>query len=396
MDTKDLFDTLAAEEQPPTTVDVRRAVASGRAARRRRRTALAGGALAVCLAGTFTWYGLEGQVGNDRTATVVRETPDGAVLPASGVGPLSHAYYDWCGEKWHPGQGASFADRDCVQWHVVTRTGETYRMPEAASVYLDQTEANYMNTAAPLEITPDGRRIAYYSAEEERFAVRDLASGRIWLTPRTFPEEEMVKSASLIKLSPEGRYLTLNGRLRAVVDMETGKVTDVPQGWQPMSVARGGTRVIVTDDMSRYGLLEGGRVRPFTTPEESSLSHLAPDGRTVAYMDGHVSSADGTRQTRLDDTIVTVDATTGKVLRRVKFRDAPEGFRPWRIGSWHGSAEVLVTAVVTDRPQWERKPTQPARIGETAYAIDVTTGKVRKVGTYTFRGWSGAVAIPGM
>ncbi|MBN6057639.1 hypothetical protein JYK22_37295, partial [Nonomuraea sp. RK-328] len=396
MDTKDLFDTLAAEEQPPTTVDVRRAVAAGRATRRRRRTALTAGALAVSLTGTLTWYGLDGRVWNDHAATVVRETADEAVLPASGVGPLSHAYYDWCGEKWRPGQGAPFAGRDCVQWKVVTRDGRTYRMPEAMSVYVDQTEANYMNTAAPLVITPDGRRIAYYSAEEERFAVRDLASGRIWLTPQTVSREEMVKGGVHISFSPEGRYITLSGRVQAVVDMETRRVTNVPQGWQAMSVAAGGSRVIVTNDMGRHGLLKGGEVRPFIGAKEASLSALAPDGRTVAYLDGYVSPPKGGGNSRPDDTVVTLDATTGEVLRRVRFRDAPKGFRPWRIGSWRRSTEVVVTDVVTNRPRWEMKTGEVPRVGETAYAIDVTTGKVRKLGTYTFRGWSGDVVIPGM
>ncbi|NUW43060.1 hypothetical protein [Nonomuraea rhodomycinica] len=392
MDTKDLFDTLAAEEQPPTTVDVRRAVAAGRATRRRRRTALAAGGLAVCLAGTFTWYGLEGQVRGDRTATVVHETADRGTLPASGVGPLSYAYYDWCGEKWSPGKGGSFAGRDCVQWKVVTRDGRTYRVPEAAGVYLDQTTANYMNTAAPLMITPDGRRIAYYSPKDERFAVRELASGQIWLSPQTVSHQEMVKNAPFVTLSPEGRYLVLNGRLRAVVDMETGRVTDVPQGWQAMTVARGGDRVIVENDRLRYGLLEDGRVRPFTGSLEESLSPLAPDGRTVAYLDSPGAARDATVQSRPVDTIVTLDATTGEVLRRVKFRDAPAGFSPWRIGSWRGPTEVMVSQVVESR--W--KPGETPRLGETAYAVDVTTGKVRKLGTYAIRGWSGDVVIPGM
>ncbi|GAA3177441.1 hypothetical protein [Nonomuraea roseoviolacea] len=391
MDTKDLFDRLAAEEQPPTTVDVRRAVTAGRATRRRRRTALAAGGLAVCLAGTFTWHGLEGQVRGDRTATVVHETPDKDTLPASGVGPLSHAYYDWCGEKWSPGKAASFAGRDCVQWKVVTRDGRTYRMPEAAGVYLDQTAANYMNTAAPLRITPDGRRIAYYSAKDQRFAVRDLASGQVWLSPQTVSHEEMVKNGAFVTLSPEGRYLVLNGRLRAVVDMETGRVTDVPQGWQPMTVARGGDRVIVQNDRSRYGLLEDGRVRPFAGPIGESLSDLAPDGRTVAYLGRPGPHGEGMNLPK-PDTIVTVDATTGKVLRRVKFRDAPRGFDPWRIGYWRGPTQVVVSDVITGR----LKPGEVPRLGEIAYAVDVTTGEVRKLGTYAFRGWGGDVVIPGM
>jgi hypothetical protein len=59
MDARQLFDTLARQEQPPMSVEVGRAIAAGRATRRRRRAgAAAVSALSVSLAVTVTWLGL--------------------------------------------------------------------------------------------------------------------------------------------------------------------------------------------------------------------------------------------------------------------------------------------------------------------------------------------------
>lgn len=391
MDTRHLFDTLAGQEPPLTTVDVGRAVTDGRATRRRRRTALTAGALSVLL---IAWLGVAQARGGGDVAVSVR----GDALPASGVGPLRHAYYDWCGKKWTPGKGGPFADKECVQWRVVTRTGQSFRMPEALSVYTDQTEANYMNTAAPLAITPDGRRVAYYSEKDQRFAVRDLAGGQIWLTPQKVDRKTMVKGGVLLRLSPDGRHLGLNGvgLPNVVVDVETGRVTEMPEGWQVLEVGDGGGSVVVGDQSLRLGLLSGGEVHPFSAENTGfDVSGLAPDGRTVAYLTGGKDGDPGKLgKSRPDDTIVTVDGMTGKIMTKVTFRGAPKDFRPWRMGSWVSPTEVAVSAVLEDRA-WMKDRSITPTLGEATYAIDVNTGRVRKLADYSFRGWSGDVVIPG-
>ncbi|MFD1939558.1 MULTISPECIES: hypothetical protein [Nonomuraea] len=394
MDTRHLFDTLAAQRAPLTTVDVGRAVADGRAIRRRRRAALTAGALSVLLVASLTWFGIAQAGGGGEVAVTVH----GDALPASGVGPLRHAYYDWCGKKWSPGQGRAFTGRECLQWRVVTRDGRNYRMPEALSVYTEQTEQNYMNTAAPLVITPDGRRVAYYSEKDERFAVRDLADGRVWLTPQKVDRKTMVKHGGLLRLSPDGRHLGLNGvgLPNAVVDVETGHVTEIPEGWQVVRVPSGGDPVVVGDENNRLGLLSGGQVRAFSARDAGfNVSGPAADGRTLAYLGerektGRDNATGGSRP----DRIVTIDATTGTITKEVAFRDAPKDFYPWRVGHWVSPTEVAVSAVLRDQA-WMKDRTITPTLGEAVYAVDVVTGRVRELGVYSFRGWSGDVVTPG-
>ncbi|MEU8265935.1 hypothetical protein AB0B89_02115 [Sphaerisporangium sp. NPDC049002] len=376
---RDELELLAAEA--PTVALADRAV---RGARRRRAGAF-GSALTALVAVALSATVLTG--GPDRNTISTKVTD---VLPAAGVDPLSHAYYDWCG------QSTGFAGKECVQWRVVTRTGQSFRMPEALGVYTEQSSENYMNAAAPLAITPDGRRIAYYSDKDQKFAVRDLASGRIWLTPQTVSRTTMVSGGGLLRLSPDGRFLGLNGVgwPNVVVDVESGQTTPIPEGWHAQRVPSGGTPVVVADEGFQFGLLAEGKVRPFTAAGTSTtLSALAPDGRTVAYMTRGKSPKDGDDEDRPDDTIVTVDATTGKTLTTAKFRGAPKDFRPWLVGGWHSPTEVSVAASIYDWSLKGREGDTPT-LGETTYAVDVTTGQVRKLATYSYRAWSGDVVIP--
>ncbi|GAA3507683.1 hypothetical protein FHR32_004307 [Streptosporangium album] len=76
MDARQLFDTLAHQEQPPMSVRVDQAIAAGRAIRRRRRVGAAAiSALSVCLAVTVTWLGLPQLGQRDGVAVAV---PTGA------------------------------------------------------------------------------------------------------------------------------------------------------------------------------------------------------------------------------------------------------------------------------------------------------------------------------
>ncbi|MEU7002564.1 hypothetical protein [Nonomuraea sp. NPDC046570] len=388
MDVKNLLDTIAGEEQPHSSVDVGRALAAGRRIRGRRRAALAAGTMAACLAAaTLTWAGL----GPTKDGGAVAVAVQADTLPASGVGPLSYAYYDWCGQKWSPSENTgAFAGKECAQWKVVTREGQSFRMPEALSVYTEQSAENYMNTSAPLAITPDGRRVAYYSEKDEKFAVRDLEGGQVWLTPQTVTRAEMVAKGAVVSLSPDGRHLGLSGVTGNVVEVETAQTTEIPAGWQLLRVFRDGTPLVV-DDRARVGLLTGGEVRVLgaARADRLSVSDVAADGRTMVYLTGGGSSG---MNSRPDDTIVTLDITTGRTLSTVKFRDTPKGFSPWRVGGWHSPTEVLVTDTVVDG-SWQRG--KAPLLGEMAYTVDVTTGRVRELKAYTFRAWAGDLVVPG-
>ncbi|MEV4580089.1 hypothetical protein AB0K16_43275 [Nonomuraea jabiensis] len=353
---------------------------------RRRKAATLGSALASLVAAALA-------------ATVLITTPGGATfsgeiadaLPASGVDPAAYAYYDFCGRKWDYRKNTRSFGKECAQWQLVTRAGESFRMPEALSVYTEQTPENYMNTGGPLEISSDGKRVAYYSEKDQRFAVRDLADGRIWLTPQTVTRETMVKNGMVLVLSPDGRHLGLLGGTSTVVDMETGQVTEIPEGWHVRRVGNGGSPVVVSDDEDRLGLFEDGKVTPLNKTSRQ-VSELSADGRTVAYLDGeeikdHIV-------TRPVDTIVTLDVTTGKILSRAKFTDVPKDFRSPRIGGWQSPTEVVVSDVLRDM-SWGGKKDAVPTLGEVTYAIDVNTGRIRKLAEYTYKAWAGDLSLPG-
>ena len=357
---------------------------------RRQRTLTLASVAAALLALTLTGAVLMG--GSQGGGTISGKVTD--VLPAFGVGAASHAYYDFCGRQWNPGRNTStLGDRTCAQWRLVTRTGQSFRVPEALSVYSEQSAKNYMNTSAPLEISSNGRRIAYYSERDQRFAVRDLAGGQIWLSPQTVTRAAMAKAGGLLRISPDGRFLGMSGggRPSAVLEVETGKVTEVPQGWQVQRVPNGGAPVVVTKDR-QLGLLADGEVKALTTDADVlTVSELSPDGHTLAYLDaGTARSGMGD----LDITLHTIYLPSGKVSGKIELREAPKGFPPMRIGGWLSATEVIVADEA--RGAWAKSgPESVPTLGDITYGVDVISGQVRMLAKYTYRAWAGNMSIPG-
>ncbi|GAA2836011.1 hypothetical protein [Nonomuraea rubra] len=373
---------LLAEQAP----DVDLAERAVRGARRRRAASF-GSVVAALVALALGVPLLTASPGGDTISGTVTD-----VLPGQGVDRAAYAYYDFCGRQWDYRKNThTFAGQECAQWRLVTRGGESFRMPDAVSVFTEQTAGNYMNTGAPLVISSDGRKVAYYRESDQRYAVRDLETGAVLLTPQTFPRDTMVKGAGLVRLSPDGRFLAMTGRgwPIVVVDMESGQVTDVPPGWYIQRIGNGGSPVVLGDDRGRLGLLKGGEVQVVPSPADDLRRFGEPsaDGRVLPFLDGATQGMNS----RPPDTIVTLDVTTGRELTRAKLRDAPEGFEVSRIGGWLSANEVMVTG----NPPFERGKDGTPTLGETTYAVDVNSGRVRKLESYTYRAWAGDLVLPG-
>lgn len=308
------------------------------------------------------------------------------------MSPAAYAYYDWCGRAITAGT-SRLSGRDCLQWRLVTRSGERYRVPEAKGAHAGPTDDD-MLTAPPMAITPDGRKIAYYSEREQRFAVRDLGSGTILLAPPVVPAADVRRNAAEITLSADGRYLavSVSNGFNTLADLETGTLTDIPAGWQVRSIGAGGGPVVVGDTL-RLGLFADGEVTPFTGEAWHTPGGLGPDGTTVAYLTRALPENGGSVDPGVVDAeIVTVDAVTGEARTRSPLLDAPEGLFPMSMGPWLNATEVTVMG--------RRLDARPAQgddkvLGWDTYTIDVTTGRMRRLHTYSFPAWAGGLVLPG-
>jgi hypothetical protein len=345
--------------------------------------------------------------GQREEAVIVSKVTD--TLPASGVGPLNYAYYDWCGEKWEPGVNTHRFTKECAQWNVVTSSGHTYRMPEALSVYTEQTANNYMNTNAPLVISANGARVAYYSEKKQKIAVRDLRSGRVWLMPTELSRAEMVSKGVMLTLSPDGGDLGIgDGRGNdEVVEVETGKLTVIPEGWNVRAVGDGGDPLIVRrEGQDKLGaLMSDGTVRAFPAlkdPEPLDLSLLSPDGRTLAYVTGSASKRDPSKPKGISgrseptDSIVTLDSASGEILHRTRLRGEPRDFHAMRTGGWLSRTEVIVADYVMGAHlRGAHKRSVTPTFGQRTYRVNVRTGQVTPLATYTYQAWAGSLELPG-
>ncbi|MER5650180.1 hypothetical protein [Streptosporangium sp. NPDC002524] len=358
-------DLQALAERAPAVDLADRAV---RGARRRRATRLAVTAAAVTCLVAGGGVTLLQQV---RPAPpVVLTPPETAVppLPARGAGPVEQAYLQRC-----PALEESCAER---AWRIVTGGGDTYELDEAYE-------------KGPLEVTADGRRIAYYSSKHRGIVVRDLASGRIWKAPLKQPAEDFAVEYAL-RLSPGGLRFVVSGwggrrEPNKLVDLERGTVTDLKRGWWPVSVSDGSGPVVLAkpyDRTSQVWVLghEPITIRDFTY----DYSALAPDGRTLARL-GRVAPGDRGRQptTRQGGSIVVFDALRGGGETRLPVSGIAEGLHLSRLGGWLNPAEVTALAA-------PEKPDGPA---STVYAVDVRTGGSREL--FTLRE-GGRNVVPGL
>ncbi|SDL61843.1 hypothetical protein [Nonomuraea jiangxiensis] len=339
-------DLHALAEQAPAVDLAARAV---RGARRRRATRLAVVAAAVTCLIAFGGAMLLQVRAEPRIVLTPPETK-ALPLPARGVGPVEQAYRTQCR-----------LDGPCgvLPWRIVTRAGETYELGE---------EAN-----GPLEVTADGRRIAYYSSSHQGIVVRDLASGKTWKAPLKQPKEDFAVEYAL-RLSPNGLRFIVSGwggrrQPNKLVDVERGTVTDLKRGWWPVSVSDGSGPVVLAkpyDMTSQVWVL--GHDPIIIRDHTYYYSALAPDGRTLARL-GQTLDRDRRPMVQGDRSIVTFDTLRAGGETRTPISGLPEELNPARLGGWLNATEVTVLAV----------PESPGVIAQTVYAVDVRTGESREL-----------------
>ncbi|MDA0632400.1 hypothetical protein OUY22_03155 [Nonomuraea sp. MCN248] len=364
---------------------------------RRRLTAISYGAAAmVVVVALGVTAAIRLLPGVPQDAASVRD------LPARGVGPLSHAYQTFC--KPHSGK-APAGCRD-GGWRVVTRSGRTYHVPEALpGLAPGRTGVR----DSPLAISRDARKIAYYSAEEGTFQVRDLASGRTTTAARKVPETRLGRLSRLM-LSDDGRFLAFSKvpdltDPAVLFDLRDGIARDLPNRWVPIGLSPNGSTITLAEYSPRSRLRTISNLWPsssksdttsVTLPAHYLISPLAPDGKTVAVIENLSTAEKPCRHGRL----AFMDTLTGEKRKTTAISGLPSDVSQISLRTWLNTEEVTaLTSSVRCRPASE----EPIKVGVaieqpyrtmTAYAVNVRTGKARKLATYRAQGIV-AIVLPG-
>ncbi|GHH65402.1 hypothetical protein GCM10017673_09410 [Streptosporangium violaceochromogenes] len=339
----------------------------------------------------------------------VRLLPDGPQeaasvgdLPARGAGPLSHAYKTFC----KPVSGKAPAGCRDGGWRVVTRSGKTYHVPEALpSLAPGRTGLR----DSPLAISRDGWKIAYYSAKEGTFQVRDLASGQKTTAATKVPKTQL-GSISRLMLSDDGRFVAFSKvpdfkDPALIVDMRDGNVRELPNRWVPIGLSQDGATITLAEYSPRSRLRtishlwsssSKGDTTSVILPVDYRFSPLAPDGKTVAVIEDRSTAEKPCRHGNL----ALMDTLTGEKRKTTVISGLPSDVSQISLRTWlSGEKVTALTMSVRCRPASEVPDDEPAVIDPpyqtmTAYAVNVRTGKARKLATYRAQDFFGIV-MPG-
>ncbi|WP_440098226.1 hypothetical protein [Streptosporangium sp. H16] len=331
-----------------------------------------------------------------------QEVASGGDLPARGVGPLSHAYKTFC----KPASGKAPSDCRDGGWRVVTLSGRTYHVPEALpSLAPGRTGLR----DSPLAISRDGRKIAYYSAGEGTFQVHDLASGQKTTAANKVPKS-LLGSISRLMLSDDGRFVAFSKVPEfkdpaLLIDMRDRVVRELPNRWVPVGLSRDGATITLADYSPRSRLRTISNLWPssskgdstsFILPVSYSFSPLAPDGKTVAAIENLSTPEKPCRHGNL----ALMDTLTGKKRKTTVISGLPADVSKISLRTWLGAEEVTaLTMSLRCRPASQVPDDEPAVIDlpyrtMTAYAVNVRTGKARKLATYRAQGFF-EIVLPG-
>lgn len=361
---RQLRDALVDIAVEAPAVDLTDWAIAGSRRRRRTRLAISAAAVAVTVVAGLTVFVGSGLLPAQDKPVVASETGKIPELPGRGVGPLSHAFRTFC----HVG-GPIPPDCRNGGWRVVTKSGQTYHVPQALGG--KSGPAFY-----PLAISRDGRVIAYYSRQARTFQVRDLAGGAVRTAPVTVAESRLGRNARLV-LSDDGRYLAFTGWPSSkedglIFDLGAGRTYRLPAGWEPRSVD--GTTVTLARDWRKWqksGIWlmppAGGGTPATVDGRFMSFSPPAPNGARVAALRLDKAAR------RPDGTITVLDAGTGKIRKTVLLGGLPKDTRPLTLGAWLNASEVTLSALPSEHWAENRQIT---------YAVDVETGQARQLAVY--------------
>ncbi|MFG1706077.1 hypothetical protein ACFLIM_23060 [Nonomuraea sp. M3C6] len=215
---------------------------------------------------------------------------------------------------------------------MVDTSGWRWRLPDA----LPETD---------VQVSPDGRKLAYYSFARMQVVIHDVTTGAILPVPTAFYEVRL-------SFSPDSRYLAMEQTEEVVVtDTRSGTVIRIEDdesllGWAGghlvMSHSYNGVKIVALDG----SVIAKAQAAELESDRRPAVS---PDGKEIAV-------ASGGR--------VLVLGQNGGVLRKVDAQLPPTA-ELRRIYRWTGPGEVLLYA--------------PGYRSAAVYLMNVLSGATRPV-----------------
>lgn len=295
-------------------------------------------------------------------------------LPDSGAGPATFAYL--C---------VNTKDRDripsgrCDTWRLVTADGHIYSVPGALA-WEKSKDPVAVGEPGAFAISPDGTRVAYHRASDDRVVVRDLASAESWTIPYRVPRGS-VGSPFTLKFVRDGSGLVISPTdpdvsTETFAQVEAGTARRTPKGWTLLDAdpATGHLTLLRPPGMQDRGVfrtVEDGHTTNAKLPAKAG-KHLiwgafaARDGQ-AANLVPKDPPACGPDMTPV--WLAVFSTRTGK-MTKVKPR-LPADVYQADVIDWLGREEIVAAA------GRERPGKVNAAVGSYVYAVNVSTGASR-------------------
>ncbi|MFJ2032291.1 hypothetical protein [Streptosporangium sp. NPDC087985] len=168
----------------------------------------------------------------------------------------------------------------------------------------------------------------------------------------------------------------------------------MPNGWNPIGLSPDGDTITLAEYAPKTRLQTISRLWQTSTAGNAKTVDVAghylagglgPDGKTIVAVES--VGVPGTGCMRSGEDLVHLDRETGKVLRRVPVRGLSMTGNFVYLRSWTDPQEIIALArpfVCKESDVNDPAPSfDPPYVPFTAYAVNVKTGKARKLATYT-------------
>ncbi|WP_336204053.1 hypothetical protein [Nonomuraea sp. LPB2021202275-12-8] len=263
----------------------------------------------------------------------------------------------------------------CGKWRLVMHGGERRELADARIAPLDGKGKRLKQSVAPIEVSGDGRHVAYFRKSDNRLVVREVGGGKAHamaadLLPAGFGMDDVTLMLSQDgtrlavvyyeeRKEPTRVYDTTSGNLLWTAPWDVELLGFSGDGGELMAQRRNDDHFIA--DLYVFGprgeLLHR---KPLGEDYDVGPYALAADGTTAAvvtHQHGHV-------------TIVVYDLTSGRITTRVPVR--VKGVL--HTVAWTGLAQVTIHA-------HHKKDTAPTQVR--VLQVDTVTKKVTTRESYT-------------